>query len=288
MRGFRRALASWQNSLLIGIEPTFFVHTWEAIGRSGADPFRKALPFEGEDFQAVYRNACAALGFDEVREAYPSLFEALGASATVNEVELRSAYGTDCVVVENDQAGDPAIYSNPEKMHYKIHAADLLRRDYGDSFDLVVRIRPDLPIRYLGFGWRDLKREVSRGPVLFADGPMAADFFALVMGDQMAIAGPEVMHVYADAWVSHQRLSACRLLQCSEKISGHSTLATTCWSNGVRVERLPFKRDALAEAENLSLSEISAAVALDAEARSFSWDREMVAALARDQANTLR
>ena len=59
-------------------------------------------------------------------------------------------------MLKDDQAEKFKGWSNSKKMHYKIHACAELARHGGRDYDLIVRIRPDMPLTYVGFGWSDL------------------------------------------------------------------------------------------------------------------------------------
>jgi hypothetical protein len=283
LRGFTRAFATWQKSLLVGLDYDIYVHSWELIGHSGAEPYRHSLPFEGRALGAAYRDQCQNLTYEAVKERYPSLFGELAKSGKTTVAELQSFYGTEHVVLENDRDERFSGWSNSAKMHYKIKASSDLAFASGKAYDLIVRIRPDMPITYLGFGWHDVLRRCKSEPVLFAENPIGAHYGLVVQGDQLAIGRPEVLRTYADTYATFPELVAPHgLYKASTEFTGHVSLAYVSWLHGIRVERAPLKREGLADPKALSSATILAAVQRDAEGRNDSWDQRLIAAIQSD------
>lgn len=77
LRGYQECLKTWRTTLLSGIDYTFFVHSWAAIGSTGAEAFRDSLPFNGKNFSSVYRTIAQRLGKVEMAKKYPALFSSL-------------------------------------------------------------------------------------------------------------------------------------------------------------------------------------------------------------------
>lgn len=275
LRGYETALATWKARLLPLIEAHVFIHSWYDIGRSGAQPFRKVLPFEGEAFTAAYREIAVALGFEEMQKRYPTLFTRLAEGGRVSEDSLSETYGTEQVVLEDDKASPFSDFSNQQKMHYKIHAADALARSAGD-FDLLMRIRPDLSLREIGFSWRDLLAVAQSSPVLFAEKGYGVHYGGLLIGDQFAIAAPEIMQTYADTWLSFPKLATMGFAKMPAHFTGHVSLAQTCWLNGIDVVRAPIRFGELNEARRLPLADSIAAI--EADSTGTSEDLKLLAA----------
>jgi hypothetical protein len=282
LRGFRKAFATWKRKVLPGIECDIFVHAWKHIGNSGAEPFRYVLPFHGEAFTAAYREQCLRLSHETVKLRYPALFESLAGSGVVTEDELRGHYATEFVVLEND--GDERFrgLSNSQKMHYKIHACSNLAVESGKSYDLVIRLRPDLPILHLGFGWRDLMRRTRSELLIMADSAAGVHYGNIMMGDQFAVGAPDSMRAYADTYSIYPALAAQRLFKLPPTTTGHVSLAYACWLHGITIERVPIKWLPLMDPQQLSSSTILGAVKRDAEGRDDVWDRVIIAAIEKD------
>ena len=192
LRGYETALESWRKHLFPLIEAQIFLHSWRDVGRSGAQPSRAVLPFAGAAFTRAYKDIAVASGFEAMKAAYPTLFGQLSEGARVSEDQLRATYGTAHVVLEDDTDEAFTGFSNQQKMHYKIHAADALARQAGEV-DLLMRLRPDLGLRGIGFSWRDLLEAARSGPLLFAEKGYGVHYGSLMIGDQCAIATPQTM-----------------------------------------------------------------------------------------------
>lgn len=282
MRGWRAALDSWRRTFLNQVDCDIYIHTWARIGQPPAQHFRSVLPFAGEAFTEAWRRIGTLESYDGMQARYPSLFAALANSGTVEADDLRRAYGATDVVVEDEESPRFAGFSNQDKMHYKIHAAHRLASESGRDYDLMLRIRPDLPVRLIGFDWRDMVRASRAEPVLFAEGGMGVHYGGLLMGDQMAIAAPDVMSVYAGTWERHRNLGQLGLWHFPEKLAGHVSLAQTCWLHGFRIGRVPIRCGGLLAAAPVPMSVVHAALRADSEGRADGMDRDLLAAAAAD------
>lgn len=283
LRGYELALASWRKTLLSGIDPVFFLHSWQAIGRSTAEPFRAVLPFAGTHFPNAYRMQVNLIGYEAAQARYPTLFDRLKGEAMAEAGTLAALYGGGHIVLENDQAPEFAGFSNQQKMHYKIHAADQMARAAGE-FDLFVRIRPDLEVRLAPFDWRDLHEAAQSCKVLYTEKAPGLHYGQLMIGDQFAIATPDVMEVYAKTWESFPGLAAMAAGGCPAEFTGHVSLALTCWYHGIAMEKAPIRFGKLLEARSLSSSEIFNALAKDLSGRrqQDSVDTALLSAVRRD------
>ena len=283
LRGFKYANATWRERLLPGIEADTFVHSWSKIGFSGAEPWRYVLPFEGAAFVAAYREQCMSLSHDEVRERYPSLFGALKKGGLTTEGELRELYRTEHVVLEDDQAAKFEGWSNSKKMHYKIHACAQLARQSGREYDLIVKIRPDMPITYLGFSWSDLMRRCWSETLLMTEAALGVHYGVPMMGDQFAVGSPDAMSLYARTFELYPTLIPSGLLGLPDRFRRpHEPRLHGVAPRHPRRAR-SHRVVPLRDAHGLSTEEISSAVRADAGPRNDAWDRRLIAAIERDQ-----
>jgi len=279
LRGYETALASWRASLLQDVEVTFFVHSWQNIGMADAQPFRYVLPFSGQHFTHAYRELAVAEGYEAMRARYPALFGKLATSARADPEQLRALYGTDHVILDDETSAEFAGFSNPQKMHYKIHAADRMARAAGE-FDLHLRIRPDLETRLTAFDWHDLREAATTRAVLFAEKKAGLHYGNLMIGDQFAISSPATMQIYAETWTRFPAFAAADLAQCPTGFAGHVSLALTCWISGISVEKIPVRFGRLVDARPLPSQEILDA--LDTDGAGDAATRKLREAVLRD------
>ena len=261
LRGYKAAFATWRARLLPLIDPIVVVHSWERVGRAGADPTRVQLPFAGAAFTDAYRTVATRLGSQATKARYPELFRRLDQGGRVAADDLKAFYGASRVVVEDDTAPRFAAMPNSDKMHYKIQAADVLARDL--DCDLRLRIRPDKAIRYCAADLAGIARESAGQGRLYADHALTSQYGHLIVGDQVALGRPEAMAVYADTYETYPRLAAQNLLSVPPSLRGHVALATTAWCHGLQVDKLPFAFGDLMETERLSPTETLAAIEVD-------------------------
>lgn len=279
LRGYEAALETWRAGFLRSIEPIFFIHSWDGIGRSDAQPFRYVLPFEGPRFCEAYREVTLSLGYEAMQARYPALYTALGEGNKADAEALKALYATDNVVLEDDKGPKFDGFTNQHKMHYKIHAAGQMAQAAGD-FDLHMRIRPDLATGLVGFNWADLREASAAHDRLFAEKPYGLHYDNLMIGDQCAVATPEVMARYAGTWEHFPKLAQAGLALCPDSFTGHVSLALSAWTQGLDVARMPMRFGTLQDATPLPAPEILRA--LQADSRGDSSDHALIAAINRD------
>jgi hypothetical protein len=122
----------------------------------------------------------------------------------------------------------------------------------GGEYDLVIRLRPDKPIKYLGYDWDDIREICSASPVLFADSAEGANYANPMIGDQFAIGALEPMRIYSTTWTRYRPFAANELLKCGKAFEGHVSLAQVCWLHGIRVKKAPIRFGILQEPGRLS------------------------------------
>ena len=248
LRGFRQAAPTWQRHLgLDGHDVTVIVHTWDEIGGRLPDPeipFSVARVFGDTRFAQAYLQQGLRHGLAALQQSYPHFFAALRAEGHVEPADLQAVYGPDVVwAIEDGQAPALAALNNPERMHYKIEAAQALALEVAErdgAFDLMIRLRPDklLQDSPIPVDWHQVLHDsASQRKVFTEDG---VDLRAgLLIGDQFAAGTPEVMNAYAGAWSLTALAREQGWHQFPPQLLGHTSLAFTCLFNGLRVQRIP-------------------------------------------------
>jgi hypothetical protein len=282
LRGYHKTFHTWKKSFLADIDHDIFVHSWSNIGGSGAEPFRSTLPFDGVFFQQGYRECCMTLGFDQVKQKYPTLFEYLHHSDKVNEEQIQKFYGAHSVILEDDKEPRFKSLSNSEKMHYKIKSCHDLMQSTNTEYDLVIRARPDLPISFIGFNWSDVYNWCNSEPIIFTDDACGVHYMNYMMGDQFAVGKPDTMSIYSNTYTTYSTLSENKIFACKEELAGHLSLGMTCWSNNINIKKLPLKKGALLNPKLMSTTSISEAIKTDAKGRNSHWDKKLLQLLLKD------
>lgn len=288
LRGYRKAVQTWQRRLLPAIEHEIFVDSWVSVGRSGAEPFRYVLPFVGVRFTRAYREACAQAGFDEVKRRYPALFSHLFETGIVSEGQVAEVFGTDHVRLDDDRLPPFASLSNQQKMHMKIQSCVAAALESGRKFDLIVRIRPDKPVLDIGFDWNDAVALCRRQAVVLADHAHGVQYGHPMIGDQFALGSADAMREYSRAWTVYPEFAGRQLFQCPTEFIGHASLAHVCWMSGISVRKVPMRFGLLEDPEALPASIIRDQLMKDAAGRMDAVDRLLLEAISADAAEVPR
>ena len=281
LRGFRRAWATWK-PLLADVEATVFVDSWKSVGHGTPEPFRSTLPFDGRAFCAAYKKVGIAVGIDELRSRYPCLFAALDQGGMVNTEDLARLYRTPHVRLEDDGEAAYSAFTNSDKMYYKMQRCFEMTRDIED-FDMIVRMRPDKPVRLAAFDWHGLHEALRARPALYCETALGVHYGAILMGDQVAIGLPEAMRVYSETFSRSPGIAALAPYRMERQLWGHTSVAQLCWFVGIEVRKVPLKFGPFLEAEPLETNAIGEAVLRDSIDRMDSIDRTLLAAIARDR-----
>lgn len=284
LRGYRAGYESWRRSFLPGIDATIFVHSWNRVGRSGAEPFRYVLPFEGRHFTDLYREIGIAIGIDSLQQRYPTLFAVLSETGQIGAAELTTFYRTPHIHLDDEREAQFQGLTNPEKMHRKIEACFDMVEASGEEFDLILRIRPDKPVQLVGFDWRDMLAATRDRPLLYTETALAVHYGALLIGDQFALGGVAASRLYARTASRSDAIARFDLLKFPQKLTGHVSQAQMCWLHGVEVRKVPMRFGTLQDPEPLSATEIRDALRIDCAGREHHFDRQLIAANAADLA----
>lgn len=259
-RGHRHAGPTWRHLGLAGQAVQVFVHSWQRRGQRQPDPeimpsvtrlFAHA-PFAQAWIQAGQRHGAAALA-----ARYPHFMAGLAPreddtlSAAQVRAELATSFGpagaawAEAAQVQLDDPADPAWagWTAQAHMHRKIEAAQQMAeaaaQAQGQPFDLMLRLRPDKPVRPgPPPDWPTLLARSQAGRIVYCEEPLGLRE-GLVMGDQFAAGSPEALRAHAQAWRTTQQARSEGWYGFPLHYTGHVTLAHTCLWHGVQPDKLP-------------------------------------------------
>lgn len=288
LRGYEHTIKNWQKHLLTGVDAGFYIHTWSQIGMSGTEPFRRNLPFDGDEFNKTYRMLCNREGHDAFVKQYPSLFQKTSSQGIVTKSHISELYQTDNIVIEDAESPEFDGWSNPRKMYYKISKAQSLLDASGKEYDLVIRIRPDKDIRALLSKWSNIYKLVNNTNIILADAVYGVHYGSLMMGDQMAISSQQTMQKYSATYTDAHKLSTCDKLSMNSFFSGHRSVARQCVLNGLSVGRIPAVFGGLLTAKNLPSDLIQKMILLDSKNRLHETNLALLHALKKDTFHNIK
>ena len=289
LRGYKGNLNSLIRALgLEGHNYRVFVHTWSNIGRLFPIAVQAHRTFSGDFLKAWYEAFLHRQNLkDYIKAQYPSLYSLLVKSSQATYEALKEEYGTEDIVIEDEDDERFAAWSNQEKMHYKIYAANRLALDSGEDFDLVIRIRPDL--RRECAVPPDLieihRKSRENASVFIVNGLVSINFVNdYLIDDKFAVGIPETMNVYANSYEDFWKHVENNTYAHTKNYYGHTTIEHNLFCHGVHVDK--FSRDIrgkLQEPETISVRDIYQALSRDIGARTpTEEDRRLLDACTRD------
>ncbi len=193
LRGFPRAVETWQRLGLDRHSARYFVHSWNNVG------------FELRHLWALTRNHpalseifnrpdCATV----LAVRYPTMMAAWEGASTVTVEQLHALYGTSSVIVEHDENPVFAGKGGAWKMQRSIECAYGLALASGEEFDLFIRLRPDCEILEGSKpDWNTVFHRSSHERVLYADRPFEYEYSGCTIGDRFAAGCRDVMAIYS-------------------------------------------------------------------------------------------
>ena len=198
LRGYRQAYETWAPLRLEQHDTTIFVDSWSAVGRN----WHRIWTFlNGEP---MLQQALIGGGLGFIGSRYPGLAKALTHAMTVDGTatvaQLQEFYGTPHVKLEDDADIAFSRRSNLWKMYYKMAAAHRAAQHSGQTFDMVIRARPDREIVDVsGFDLQELRaRSEADNTVFVLDHPNVIQEGRFWLGDQFAFGVPSVMTAYCN------------------------------------------------------------------------------------------
>lgn len=293
LRGFRRAQSTWSAFHQVGCEVDYFVSVWRSIGRKLPLPGHAKRTFSGA-FLTAYRDVAGRNGLDFIDRYYPrfsSYFKSEGGE--IAEDELSSTYKTAYIDIEDDKAPKFSGFSNYQKMYYKIERCWNMLEKAELSYDLIIRIRPDVPIVDFDLDYHSVLEKSCRDNTVFSDfGYSIHPTVGLTVGDQFAVGCLSAMNIYSKTY-THTLTARTRkgtpLSRHYGEFRPHCNLAFSLLERGVNVETVEGTGIGLPlDPEVPEPAHLLAMIVSDIHARdSIEADAALVSALEKDAARAL-
>ena len=240
LRGWQEALATWAPMFEGGHHVSVYVHSWRHIGRKLPHYPHYFRSFAGAFLAELDR--CVGVGGDALLgRDYPHLLAWFTEDEEVDAQALQEAYRTRHVVLEDDRTGPLAAMAPAEKMYDKVERCFDLARAGGQSFDVLVRLRPDKSFYPSpDFDWRRVRDVSMTRQAMLADyGPLMHQLGDLIVGDQFGCGVPEAMEPYLRAASTTRKANAARQHGFPHGFYVHRNFAYSCVAAGIRMLGTP-------------------------------------------------
>ncbi|WP_139159068.1 hypothetical protein [Vibrio sonorensis] len=280
LRGWKKALKSWKNLGLEGHNVTTIVHVWKGTGVTVPIPPKdeRSLP---ENFQKAYREVWNKLGAEKMYSRYSNFFSLWGANETnVTYENLSKAYQSTQVTIEDDSVKPFVGMTNAEKMYYKISKCQEACDSLDLTFDLIIRIRPDLEFTSdKKLDWNEVYRSSHMDNILYCESYTRYLFpnIGFSMTDHFAIASPTAMRAYTLAYEMTKKLSDKQTL-FPKNLMAHTNVAYSTLYNGINIESVSLPC-VLSPSYAPTSAMIKKALEADSKDRNDSFDRLLIKSL---------
>lgn len=206
LRGFQAAAETWGHLGLASHDVTIFAHVWHHAGgvtpRTRAELARALGGNLGGRLGEAILEDVAADDPDALASRYPALWAALAKGPAFAPEDVARVYQTPHVAV--DDAYDPRFdgFDAARRHAYKVWAVGEMAQRHPQSFDLVIHLRPDLPILPgAAPDWEGLAAESRARRLVVCDQPMhVTEGFELAVGTGLVAGAPDPMAALGRAW----------------------------------------------------------------------------------------
>jgi tetratricopeptide (TPR) repeat protein len=239
----RSYAASWPITCaaLEGMDVTYFVFTWDAIGAGfgTGDLISRKLP------DSVRNNIASAFQTRQLFSTrYPQTFAKLNESSKITPEECKMFFGTRFIQVGNEEEFEGRYKScsglrigdnlNQAKMYYGIHKAITMKKNYelehDIRFDVVIRIRPDQHI--ISVGANDLNAARCGNIALGTRHAINA------VGDTFLMMSTDVADTVGNMWPAMESANSFAIVPgASGRAQEFALFESLCW-NGVKFRML--------------------------------------------------
>ena len=291
LRGFRKAIHSWD---LLGTQNhdiDTYVHTWKVIGRRFPDARQAHRVFTG-NFLSVYKRIYFQLSRRGIETLYPNFSQLLAGHEEVTLADLHNTYNTESIVIEDDRSPEFQGLDTVMKMHYKIERCLQLIEQSRKEYDLILRIRPDLLVEgRTPLDLQALQLKSKQDRVIFANFPamISAGIVSwqlgaclpMMIGDLFALGSPPLMNIYGSVYTDNINAIQSGTFGIPRGFLAHTSLALLLMRSGIFVDNVQgFRMADFCEPDPVPVSFLRQALQTDISLREQNWaDAELLGAL---------
>lgn len=203
VRGYKKAFKTLLPLMYENHDFHFYCNFWDNVGRRKLTLSRAHLNrYFNESFAKALLEISSQISNTDVKSALEPIFSLFDKDIKIDIEDVKKTYNPIAINIEPSK--EFSDKSNMYCMHYMIEKAYKLIPN-PDSYDLIVRLRPDKSIHKSDFQWSSFFEECTNSRLLFSDiKPNIHPIPGLTIGDQLAISTPPIMKIYSHTFSSIQ------------------------------------------------------------------------------------
>ena len=293
LRGYREAYESLKAAFIDPLQPDIYIHTWQDAGFKEPHSSSHADRVFSGHFLGVYKKLfyIKNYSYPQIKQLLPSVFSLLQNNTAINKAQLQAFYQTESIEIEDDASLPFSALSNRDKMFYKIHACNQLVAKSGKTYDLVIRLRPDMVFSLEeGTDWKAIADICNSQKVILANSAGVGfsgfrDYGeeGYGIGDSFAISSQAGIDFYANVGMSINAFREQGLAYFSVH-SSHTLLGHGLWLGGYRRQQIPFANKTSLVNISLKAKDISQVIQKDLVHMDKDLANDFMDALALDMA----
>ena len=253
-----------------------FVHTWENVGRKFPTEAHAYRSFTGK-FLYAYQVVVHGKDIEKYLQTnYINFYNLFFSKSLVSTDKLKKFYNTNNVIVENDTLEPFNLFSNSEKMYYKIYRS--INMPNSNDYDLVIRTRPDLYIKSNNvINLLKLYKRSKSNSSVFINKNFLISEFEYAVDDNFAIGIPHIMKIYSNTYKDMTNLFwKNNSFNCPPKLCGHYSLEYQLFAHGIKIEFLRDLSFSFKDPDLIPITSIYEALKKDIEKRKPTEDDKIL------------
>lgn len=284
LRGYKEAFESINKYIINNktIEVDTYVHSWVNIGARQLSAINIERLSSANNFNKVFKEISQGFTEKELQEKYFSLNNLICKDQLVTEEELKLFYNTPYVVLEDDHEDKFKQMTNSEKMYYKMYEVNKLVKESKKSYDIVIRIRPDIKIEQMfALSWKQIIRNCNLNNTVYGDSyTYALDFSLFAMSEAVIIGSQRNMDIYNSTWGNMKYFQKNKIP--GDKFQAHEAGAFRLWMSNAKMETLKNFIFSACNQKKLSIIEISIAIEDELKESICKYDKLLLKAIHKD------
>lgn len=284
LRGYKEAFESINKYIINNqtIEVDTYVHSWTNIGARQLSAINIERLSTAKNFNKVFKEISQGFTEKELQKKYFSLNNLISKDQLVTEEELKLFYNTPYVVLDDDNENKFKQMTNSEKMYYKMYEVNRLVNQSKKTYDIVIRIRPDIKIEQMfSLSWDEIIKKCNLNNTVYGDTySYTLDFSLFAMSEAVIIGSQRNMDIYTSTWGNMEYFQKHKIP--GNKFQAHEAGAFRLWMSNTKMETLKNFIFSACNQNKLSIIEINTALKDELEESNYQYDKLLLEAIYKD------